>query len=158
MTALAVTEGWAEAPLRAFVDDARVQLALLLHPSGQVLGQHGFARRIDVMSACALAAATNASSAELGRMLEGKPFRGLHYAGKEKQIFLGQADTPRGPYLLLTVFDQTASLGLVQLYFGEFRARLKDAAPAADIGGAAPLKEQFEGELNKNLAALFGRA
>ena len=156
MTEIAVTEAWAEAPLRAFVDDARVQLALLLHPSGQVLGQHGFARRIDVMSACALAAATNASSGALGKMLDGKPFSGLHYAGKDKQIFLGQAETQRGPYLLLTVFDQTASLGLVQLYFGEFRVRLKDAAPAPE-GGGAPLNEHFEGELNKNLAALFGR-
>ena len=51
MTDIAVTEAWAEGPLRTFVDDARVQIALLLHPSGQVLGQHGFARRIDVMSA-----------------------------------------------------------------------------------------------------------
>ena len=157
MTSIAVTESWAEAPLRAFVDDARVQLALLLYTSGQVLGQHGFAKRMDVMSACALAAATHASAGELGRMLDGKPFNGMHYAGKQKQLFLGLAETKRGKFLLLTVFDENASLGLVQLYFGEFRARLAEACPEPE-GATTPLNEHFEGELNRNLSALFGRS
>lgn len=157
MTSIAVTESWAETPMRAFVDDARVQLALLLHPSGQVLGQHGFAKRMDVMSACALAAAIHASASELGRLVDGKPFHGMHYAGKKKQLFLGLAETKRGPYLLLTVFDENASLGLVQLYFGEFRVRLADASPEP-VGDSTPLNEHFEGELNRNLAALFGRS
>jgi hypothetical protein len=72
---VAVVEGWVEGPLKQFVDDARVLLALLLHPSGQVLGQHGFTRAVDVMSACALAAGIFASGGELGRMLEDRPFR-----------------------------------------------------------------------------------
>ena len=69
-------EPWIDAPLRRFVDDAGVVLALLLHPSGQVMAQHGFSKAVDVMTACALAAAIHASSSELGRQLEGKPFPG----------------------------------------------------------------------------------
>ena len=87
---LSVAENWVEAPLKRFVDDARVRLAVLLNRSGQVLGQYGFARSVDVMTACALAAATTASSAELGRFVDGKPFAGLHYAGKERQILFSQ--------------------------------------------------------------------
>jgi hypothetical protein len=151
-----VTEPWAEVPLRAFVDESRVLLALLMHPSGQVVGQSGFARAMDVMSACALASAINATSAELGRQLDGKPFGALHYAGREKQVFLAPAETTSGTYLLLAVFDEAASLGLVQLYFTEFRTRLGTAAPARQPTGPV-LKEHFEGELNKNLALLFGR-
>jgi hypothetical protein len=41
---LTVAANWVEAPLKQFVDEARVQLAVLLHPTGQVLGQFGFAR------------------------------------------------------------------------------------------------------------------
>lgn len=156
MTAVAVTEDWAGAPLRQFVEDARVEIALLLFPSGQALGQHGFVRRMDVMTACALAAGINATAAELGRMLDGKPFGALHYAGRTKQLFLALVETRRGPFLLLTVFDERASLGIVQLYFGEFRHRLAAAAPEAS-GPVTPLNEHFEGELNRNLAALFGR-
>jgi predicted regulator of Ras-like GTPase activity (Roadblock/LC7/MglB family) len=150
-------EPWIDAPLRRFVDDAGVVLALLLHPSGQVMAQHGFSKAVDVMAACALAAAIHASSAELGRQLEGKPFTGLH-AGKDRQIFLAAAETSRGPYIFMTVFDQGSSLGLVRMYFDEFRANLSSAVPATAPTPEVVLNSNFERELNRNLAVLFGRA
>ena len=153
----AVAEQWVEAPLRRFVDDARVQLAVLLNPSGQVLGQFGFTSSIDVMTACALAAATTASSAELGRQVDGRPFSGMHYAGTIRQIFLGQVPVGAGSVILLTVFDDESSLGLVRLFFAELCANLAAAVPAA--APAAPaLARDFEWELRRNLAVMFGRA
>src|ERR1700748_1447097 len=102
MVLIAAVETWIERPLQSFVDEARVQLALLLHPSGQVVAQAGFTRRMDVMSACALASASHATSSELGRYVDGKPFRGLHYAGPDKQLFLGTVDTRAGAFICLT--------------------------------------------------------
>lgn len=154
---IAVVQSWVELPLKHFVDEARVRLALLLHPSGQVLAQSGFTRAVDVMSACALAAAIHASAGELGRQLDGKPFHVLHHAGKVRQIFIAPAQTPRGLFIFLTVFDQESSLGLVQLYFGEFAARLAEATPQVEPPSVV-LAENFERDLNRNLAALFGRA
>lgn len=151
-------EAWIEPPLRRFVDDAGVTLALLLNPSGQVLAQHGFTRAMDIMSACALAAAIHASAAELGNQLEGKPFKGLHHAGRERQVFLSEARTARGRFIFLTVFDGESSLGLVQIYFNEFCENLAKAAPMTPSSGAVALSENFERDLNRNLAALFGRA
>jgi hypothetical protein len=151
-------EPWIDEPLRQFVQDAGAVLALLLHPSGQVMAQYGFTRAMDIMSACALAAAIQVSAAELGRQLEGRPFSGLHHGGKARQIFLAEAQTPRGPYIFLTVFDQESSLGLVQVYFDEFRASLAKAAPPPAAAPEAMLNENFERELNRNLAVLFGRA
>ena len=92
---ISTTEPWIEAPLRRYVDDARATIALLLHPSGQVLAQAGFTRAVDVMSACALAAAVHATSVELGKQLEGRAFRGLHHAGSAKQFYLVRAETAR---------------------------------------------------------------
>lgn len=154
---LSVAENWVEAPLKQFVDEARVQLAVLLNPSGQVLGQFGFARSVDVMTACALAAATTASSAELGRQVDGKPFSGLHYAGQAKQIFLGQVPHGTSPLILFTVFDDESSLGLVQLFFAEFCASVAAVAPA-EVPASPALADDFERELNRNLAVMFGRA
>jgi hypothetical protein len=154
---LAVVERWVEAPLRRFVEDAQAVLALLLTPSGQVLAQHGFTRAVDVMSACALAAAIHASSTELGRQLQGRPFAGLHHSGRRRQLFLARADTPRGPYVFLTVFDQASSLGLVQLYYDEFTTRLGDAAPPRSEDHQEVLAENFESELDRNLKLLFSR-
>ncbi len=154
---LSVAENWVEAPLKQFVDEARVQLAVLLNRSGQVLGQYGFASSVDVMTACALAAATTASSAELGRLVDGKPFAGLHYAGNVRQIFLGQISMRAGSLILLAVFDDESSLGLVQLFFAELCASLAAVVPA-DAPAAPALAEDFERELHRNLAAMFGRS
>lgn len=151
-------EPWVEEPLRHFVEEARTVLALLLHPSGQVVAQFGFARAMDVMSACALAAAIHASAGELGRQLDGVPFRGLHHAGRDRQLFLAEASTPRGAYIFFTVFDQESSLGLVRLYFDEFCRKLAAAAPPPPTHVEPVLAVNFERDLNRNLAALFGRA
>jgi hypothetical protein len=152
----ASVEPWVEEPLSRFVKDASARLALLLLPSGQVMAQYGFSRALDVMSACALAAAIFASSAEMGRLLNGKPFSALHAAGNP-QFFMAEAQTVRGPYIFLTVFDQESSLGLVRMFFDEFRSRLAAAAPPP-VTQEPVLASNFEGELNRNLAVLFGRA
>jgi hypothetical protein len=142
---MTVVEAWIEGPLKRFVDDAGAELALLLHPSGQVLAQHGFAREVDVMTACALA--------------EGRPFRGLHHSGRTRQIFLAEAQSPRGAFVFLTVFGPESSLGLVRLYFEELVNGLAAAAPPLGATTAGPaLAEHFERDLNRNLAVLFGRA
>ena len=151
-----VAESWVEEPLRRFVDEARVLFALLLHPSGQVLGQHGFTRAVDVMSACALAAAIHASGDALGLEMESKPFGELHHGGAARQIFLARTPTPRGDLVLLSVFDRSTSLGLVRVYFEELRGALATIAPVA--AGDPALGKNFEQELNHSLAALFGRA
>jgi predicted regulator of Ras-like GTPase activity (Roadblock/LC7/MglB family) len=151
-----ITIGWADAPLKRFVDDARLEHAILMHTSGQVLAQVGFQRSIDVQTACALSAAINASADHLGKMVDGHPFTGLHYGGKARQIYLGLLQTPRGPLLLLAVFDTESSLGIVQLYLKELQAHVAAAAPAAEDESPA-LAENFESDLNRNLAQLFGR-
>ncbi len=152
-----VAEAWVEEPLQRFVDDARVQFALLLHPSGQVLGQFGFTRAVDVMAACALGAAIHASAGALGRELDGHPFRELYHAGRDRQVFIAEAPTARGALVLLTAFDAESSLGLVQVYFRELREALRSASPPVVESGPA-LDGNFEHDLNRSLAVLFGRA
>ncbi|MBX3133264.1 MAG: hypothetical protein KF689_07765 [Gemmatimonadaceae bacterium] len=151
-----MTIGWADAPLKRFVDEARLELAVLMHSSGQVLAQVGFQRSLDVQTACALSAAINASAEHLGGMVDGKPFTGLHYAGKARQIYLGQVPAGAQRLLVLAVFDAESSLGIVQLYLKELYADIAAAAPAATDASPA-LAENFEQDLNRNLAQLFGR-
>ena len=154
----AVVEPWVEAPLRAFRKDSGAVIALLLHPSGQVMAQHGFDRAVDVMSACALAAAIHASSGELGKRLDGRAFTELHHAGAVRGIYLTESGTRAGPLLLLAVFDAGTSLGIVRLYAEELAAALADAAPVPPETREPVLATTFERDLNRNLAALFGRA
>jgi hypothetical protein len=154
---IATVEPWIEAPLRRYVDEARARLALLLHASGQVVAQAGFTRAMDVMTACALAAAVHAASSELGRLLDGRPFRGLHHAGPEKQMYLAPVETAHAAYICLTVFDEESSLGLVRIYFDELCKDLAAAAPPLVALRQPTLAVDFERDLNANLAAMFGR-
>jgi len=154
---IATVEPWVEAPLRRYIDDARARLALLLHPSGQVIAQAGFTRQVDVMSACALAAAVHATAGELGRHVDGRAFRGLHHAGTAKQLYLAPVETSRGAYICLTVFDQESSFGLVRMFFDEFCRELELAAPPLPALRGSMLDVNFEDELNAKLAALFSR-
>ena len=157
-----VSEQWVEAPLQRFADQSRVTFALLLQPSGQVLGQFGFTRAMDVMAACSLAAAINVTASQLGRELEGSPFRDLHHAGRERELFIAEAPTARGPLVLLAAFDGETSIGLVRLYFRELCTALANAVPAVDPApseaGLVDLGENLERDLNRSLAILFGRA
>jgi hypothetical protein len=147
---------WAEEPLRRFVSEAGVALAVLAHPSGRLLAQAGFSRATDVRSACVLAAAANATSTELGLLADGAPFRELHYAGSSRQTYLVGANLPQGPCLLLAVFDDNSSLGLVRVCFEELKRHLASAAPAASRAVAPARMENFERDLNESLARAFG--
>lgn len=148
-----VGAAWLDAPLRRFVQDARVQRAVVLRPDGKVLGQFGFQSSTEVRTACALAAAINASGRELGNQLAGRPFLGMHQGGRNQGVFMGTCAAAGKECLLLAAFDRESTLGLVRLYFGEFR----DALGGVDGGVALPeMPHDLESDLNSSLDALFG--
>jgi hypothetical protein len=150
-------EPWLAAPLARFVRDAGVRCALVLEPSGRVLAAHGFTRSVDVMSACALAAGIHATASELGRMVQGDPYGALHYRGSASQLFLSPLKADGRLLLVLTVFDDETSLGVVRVCFGDFAASAHTSNASAEAA-AQPLDADFERELGRNLAVLFGRA
>jgi hypothetical protein len=156
MTARAV-EAWTLAPLQTFVKEAATRLVLVMTPAGQVLAQSGFARAVDVMSAAALSAAINASTAELAKQLRQPPFAALNHQGERHGIFLAGFKTGRGPLLLLAVYElDVSSLGLVQLFFEQFVAEMLAASPKEAVPKHV-LAADFERELRDSLDALFGR-
>jgi hypothetical protein len=153
MIAGAVSAPWLDAPLRRFVQDSRVQRAVVLHPDGKVLGQFGFSSASEVMTACALAAAINASGKELGRQMGGRPFLGLHQGGRNQGVFMGACAAAGKECLLLAAFDRDSTLGLVRLYFAEFRDAVGGAQDGADKSATS---RDLETDLNSSLDALFG--
>jgi hypothetical protein len=153
MIAGAVSARWLDLPLRRFMQDSRVQRAIVLRPDGRVLGQFGFQSATEVKTACSLAAAINATGRELGKQLSGRPFLGMHQGGRSQGVFMGTCAAAGKECLLLAAFDRESTLGLVRLYFGEFR----DALGA--LNGSAPsieLPMDLETDLNASLDALFG--
>ena len=155
MTDPTVAEGWVAAPLRRLKDDARLLSGVLLYPTGRAVGQFGFSNAADVMSICALTSAINASARELGRQLDGKPFYETHHAGADRQVFMARCAAGGQELLFVGVFDRESSLGVVEIYFGEFQQALEKLRPETEAKGVGPTGD-FEGELNRSLDALFG--
>ena len=156
MSTTTVVESWTEGPLVRFVAQASARLVVVMTPAGQVLAQHGFSRAVDLMSASALGAAIMASSGEIAKQMGEPSFGTLYHAGKKHGIHLAPCETPRGRLIVLTVFGKETSIGLVQVFFDEFVAALKQAAPARQQTGPV-LAADFERELNNSLASLFRR-
>jgi hypothetical protein len=150
-----VAEPWVEAPLTRLMEDARLISGVLLYPSGKAVGQFGFSNAADVMSVCALTSAINASSRELGRQLDGKPFLEMHHAGAERQVFMARCLAGAQELLFVGVFDKESSFGVVEIYFEEFQKALQKLHPQTPKTGKGPSGD-FEGELNRSLDALFG--
>ncbi len=149
-------EPWVEPPLREFLRESSARLVLVMTSSGQVVAQYGFTRSLDVMAAASLGAAIVASTEELARVMKAGSFGNIAHQNAGRGVFLAPFPMHSGRWIGLVVFDHETSHGLVQLFFGQFAAELRAAAPI-QRKEAVLLAEQFEDELNRSLRSLFGR-
>ena len=140
-----------KAPITEFVREARVRTALLINTSGQVLAQHGFTRSYEVMNVASLAAAAHAAARALAQMTEAKRWTHLHHAGKQRQMFMAPIRTPLEELILVVIFDGDSSLGLVQLFFQRFSARI-GALPELRQRTFQTTQSNFERDLQAGLS------
>lgn len=142
-------------PVDRFSREAGLRLVLLINESGQVLAQRGFARALDVMGVAALGAGIHASSHALAVMVGEGGFKHLHQGGAAAQVFLGPFRTPAEDLIVIAVFGEDSSIGLVQVFFAEFVREVaalpgwSQARPTADA-------EAFERDLEAGLETVFG--
>ncbi|HEY8470670.1 MAG TPA: roadblock/LC7 domain-containing protein [Longimicrobiales bacterium] len=142
-------------PMRSFVREARARIALLVNASGQVLAQHGFVGRYHVMNVAALAAATNASAHALAELTGAGRWRYMHHAGRRSQLFLAPFATPAETLILVAIFDEHSTLGLVELFFNKLAAQVRalpefgESLPAVN---AASFERELEAGLDRALA------
>lgn len=106
-----------EEPMKVFVRESRVRTAILVNQSGQILARHGFSEGFDAGDVATLAAATHASAHALAELTDSGRWVHLHHAGREKQLFLAPFRVGAEELILVAIFDDTSTLGLVQLFF-----------------------------------------
>jgi hypothetical protein len=142
-----------KAPMRHFVRESHVRIALLINGSGQVLGQHGFARSYEVMNVASLAAAIHAASRALAELTDAPRWEHLHHAGRERQLFIAPLRTPEEELIVVAIFDSDSSLGLVQLFYQQL-ARTVSALPEFRGPRETPTQGGFESDLEASLGFL----
>ena len=140
-----------KAPINEFVREARVRTALLINGSGQVLAQHGFTRSYEVMNVASLAAAAHAAARALAQLTEAGSWTHLHHAGRQRQLFMAPIKAPLEELILVVIFDSDSSLGLVQLFFQRFSARI-GALPELQQRTFQTTQNNFERDLQASLS------
>jgi hypothetical protein len=149
--------GALEAPVERFAREAGLRLVLLINESGQVLAQRGFARALDVMGVASLGAGIQASSQALAVMLGERGFSHLHQGGAASQVFIGPFRTPAENLIVIAVFGEDSSLGLVQVFFAEFTGEVSRLPGWSAVRPTSDARA-FERDLNAGLENLFGGA
>jgi predicted regulator of Ras-like GTPase activity (Roadblock/LC7/MglB family) len=141
-------------PVERFIRESRVRIVLLVNGAGQVLAQHGFTRSYEVANVASLAAAAHASARALAGVVGAEPWSHLHHAGKERQLFLAPFRTPTAELILVAIFDDDSSLGMVQLFFDRLAAEVAEL-PEFREAARFSTAENFEQELESGLQRLF---
>lgn len=144
-------------PVERFARESRVRLVLLINASGQVLAQHGFARALDVMGMASLSAGIHASSRAVAGLLGMNGFELLHQGAGQAQIFIGPFQTPSEELILIAVFGDDSSLGLVQVFFQTLVREVR-ALPGWSVARPSGDAASFEHDLEAGLDHLFGAA
>ncbi|HEV3051356.1 MAG TPA: hypothetical protein VGX50_13670 [Longimicrobium sp.] len=149
--------GALEAPVERFAREAGLRLVLLINESGQVLAQRGFARALDVMGVAALGAGIHASSRALAELLGQPGFGHLHQGGAQAQVFIGPFRTPAENLIVIAVFGEDSSIGLVQVFFAQFTGHVAALPGWSEVRPTADART-FERDLEAGLENLFGGA
>ena len=110
-----------DAVLRRFLGDSSGAAVLLIDRSGQPLAEAGTARTLDIGSIGALAAAAFASTAALARLLGESEFSVLFHEGVKESLHVCTVDEQT---ILLAIFDDRTTVGLVRLFAREAAASL----------------------------------
>lgn len=129
------------ATLESFVDDSECKCVLLVHKNGQLVAKQGFTQNIDSTSLAALAAGAFASTKEIARLVGEDEFSVLFQEGKTGNIHVALAGEHT---IMVTVFDDRTTIGMIRLRAGEVAERLGDVfgeaakrEPPEDIFGEA---------------------
>lgn len=131
--------------------ESRVTTAIFLDGSGRILARTGAATNIDLAAFATLAAGTHAASREMARLMDQPGFSQLYQGRGQHQIFMGAIDAPHGELLVLAIFDDDTTIGLVRALFREMSRDL--------AGGNWPDPEWHHGgdTLETSLAANLKR-
>ncbi len=143
--------------LAEFLDASQAKCVLVVDREGHLVTKKGFTKSFDTTSLSALVAASFASTKAMAEVLGETQFLVLSHQGANEHIHIALA-TNRA--LLVIVFDDRTTLGMVRLYATEVTGLVADALEKAEERNKtrAPqkLKADFEEAAEQRLADFFG--
>jgi len=102
--------------------DANAQAVLVIDKNGQAISQTGEVETLDVTSLSSLTAGNVAATGGIANLLQEKEFAGQFHEGERTNVHISIVG---GRIILLVLFDERSSLGLVRLRVRKASAELE---------------------------------
>ena len=110
--------------LADFLDRSQAKCALLIDKEGHLVTKKGFTKSINTDSIAALVAGSFAATKQVAQLLGETEFSVLFHQGKNENIHIALVAERA---LVVVIFDDRTTLGMVRLYADELTQRLTDA-------------------------------
>ena len=134
--------------------DACARAIILIDKNGQLLAASGDTQDLDATSLASLTAGNMAATEGLAKLVGERGFGQLYHQGENENIHISSVGAR---LLLVVIFDERSSLGLVRLRLKQATTRiesiLNDGNHSTANGVASPLDEVTDEELD----SLFGK-
>lgn len=106
-----------------FLERSQAKCALLIDKEGHLVTKKGFTKSFNTDSIAALVAGSFASTREVAKLLGETEFSVLFHQGKNENIHIGLVAERA---LVVVIFDDRTTLGMVRLYAEELQQKLTD--------------------------------
>ena len=143
------------AVLDEFLADSQARAALLVDREGHLVTKKGLTGSFDPDSLAALVAGSFAATRELAKLLGETEFSVIFHQGKNEHIHIGLASDRS---LLVVIFDDRTTLGMVRLYAHELAEKLTESMLKAierNKGKAPEMGREFGPAADKALDDFF---
>lgn len=142
--------------LEQFLERSQAKCALLIDKEGHLVTKKGFTKSFNTDSIAALVAGSFASTREVAKLLGETEFTVLFHQGKNENIHIGLVAERA---LVVVIFDDRTTLGMVRLYAEELTQKLTEAMLASmdrnkDKKGG--VSQEYEQAAEKALDDFFG--
>ncbi len=126
-----------DAELGRFLEESEAQCCLLVHRHGQLVAKRGHTQQLDTTSLAALAAGAFASTKEIARLVGEPEFSVLFHEGVDEHIHVSLVAEHM---ILVSIFDDRTTIGMVRLYAAEAAQRLGEVVERMKARESAPLE------------------
>ena len=141
--------------LQRLLEDASAKLVFLVDKNGQQIAANGELEAIDTTALASLAAGNVAATDSLARLIGEKEFSILFHEGERDNLHISVVG---GRVILVVIFDERSSLGLVRLRVKKGSTELaailevmmkKSALPRKAAAGGSPFAEITDEDIDK---------
>ncbi|MBI3829702.1 MAG: roadblock/LC7 domain-containing protein [Planctomycetes bacterium] len=142
--------------LEHFLERSQAKCALLIDKEGHLVTKKGFTKSFNTDSIAALVAGSFASTREVAKLLGETEFSVLFHQGKNENIHIGLVAERA---LVVVIFDDRTTLGMVRLYAEELTQKLTDTMLASmerNKDKASGVSQEYQQAAESALDDFFG--